>query len=66
MQLWFDKSAKADDKCLNAATDQHLIGTQTAITIQITALEPVVQSHVTALILFTHDEPDKVLVPHFA
>ncbi len=66
MQLWFDYGAKADDKCLDAATDQHLIGTETAIAVQITALEPVVQSHVTALVFFTHDEPDKVLIPHFA
>ena len=65
-QLWFDCGDEADDKYSHAATDQHLIGTQTAIAIQITALEPVIQSHVTALILFTHDEPDKILIPHFA
>ncbi len=54
---------------MDAATDQHLIGTQTAFAIQITALEPVyyvVQSHVTALVLFTHDEADKVLIPQCA
>ena len=47
-------------------TDQHLIGAQAAIAIKVTTLEPVVQGHFTAFVLLTHDEPNKVLVPHFA
>ena len=47
-------------------TDQHLIGTQAAVAVQVTAPEPVVQRHFTALVFLTHDEPNKVLVPHLA
>lgn len=61
-----DKSRKDSTAAAADGTDQHLIGTQAAIAVKVTAPEPVVQRHFTALVFLTHDEPNKVLVPHLA